>query len=94
MTFSFAIPDESLPAWIHRLNQFNAGSGDAPITLEQFIQARADDTNAKYTETLANYQRAQLAADDTMAEISARLLGMSEEARSAKLLEIHALFDS
>jgi hypothetical protein len=56
MTITLTIPDSALPAWELRLAEYNAGSGEAPVTLEQYWQILV-------TEATDNYVAAKLAAD-------------------------------
>lgn len=39
---------KNLPAWQHRVAQFNAGSGQPPITVDEFIQAHLDEEEARH----------------------------------------------
>ena len=47
MTTTITIPDANLPAWQRRLAAYNAGSGDAPITLPQLVQRLHDEETQK-----------------------------------------------
>ena len=54
------IPDESVPAWQYRVDQYNAGSGQPPVTIEQFCQLNRDIETAAYADSYATYQLHQL----------------------------------
>ena len=54
------IPDADIPAWQYRVDQFNAGSGQPPITIAQFCQNERDLETAKYSDAYATYQMEQL----------------------------------
>ena len=78
MNITTTIPDESVVAWQYRVDQFNAGSGLPPVTVEQFIQLTTDEETARLVAEKAASDRAALvpvadallAADsDTRAEV-------------------------
>lgn len=51
MNISLTIPDTSLPAWQRRLDQFNAGSGQSPLTLTEFLQLQLNEETARHVAT-------------------------------------------
>lgn len=53
MTITLTIPDAALPACNHRLAKFNTGSGQPPISLQQFEQQLLDE---RVAQSVANYQ--------------------------------------
>lgn len=46
MNITLTIPDDASSAWQYRLDQFNAGSGQPPVDLTQFLQLQLDDQTA------------------------------------------------
>lgn len=60
MNISTTIPDDAVAAWQHRVDQFNAGSGQSPVTIEQFAQNNRDIETAAYAEAYETYQLQQL----------------------------------
>lgn len=52
MTITLTIPDSASQAWQYRLDQFNAGSGNPPVTLQQFLQLQLDEQT---TDNVAAY---------------------------------------
>lgn len=49
MFITLTIPANALPAWEARLAQFNAGSGQPPVTVEQLNQIVLDEETARLT---------------------------------------------
>lgn len=39
---------KNLPAWKHRVDQFNAGSNQPHVTVDEFIQAHLDEEEARH----------------------------------------------
>ena len=52
MTHTLTTPDAALPAWNLRLKQFNDGSGQPPITLNEFLQLLHDEQTAQHVTSL------------------------------------------
>jgi len=44
------IPDESIPAWKFRVEQYNAGSGKPPVDIDGFSQINRDIETAGYVD--------------------------------------------
>lgn len=61
MQITTTIPDEAIPAWQLRVDQFNAGSGQPPVDIKTFAQINRDVETASYSETYARWQLEQLA---------------------------------
>lgn len=57
MNIILTIPDSALPAWNARLSQFNAGSGQPPVDLTQFLQLQLDEQT---TDNVAAYNACNL----------------------------------
>ncbi len=62
MNITLTIPDSALPAWNARLSQFNAGSGQPPITLQQLKQLELDEETASRVAAYQSTLRAQMIA--------------------------------
>lgn len=62
MNITLTIPDSALPAWNARLSQFNAGSGQPPITLQQLKQLELDEETASRAAAYQSALRAQMTA--------------------------------
>ena len=62
MNITLTIPDSALPAWNARLSQFNAGSGQPAITLQQLKQLELDEETASRTAAYQSALRAQMTA--------------------------------
>lgn len=75
MTITTTIPDDAVSAWQARVDQFNAGSGEKPITIEQFAQMNRDIETAGYVTT---YETDQLTK---LAPLSARYLAAPDSVK-------------
>lgn len=62
MNITLTIPDDTSEAWQYRLNQFNAGSGQPPIDLAQFLQLQLDDQTASSVAAYNAYNLLNLTA--------------------------------
>lgn len=71
MNISITIPDSQVPAWQHRLSQYNAGSGQPALTLEQFAQLQVDEDTARFVEAH------QQALRDLMKSVADELIAAS-----------------
>lgn len=69
MTHTLTTSDDSLPAWQRRLDQYNAGSGAEPITLDALLQLLHDEETARLVALLKTAQREALipVADEILA---------------------------
>jgi len=56
MNIHTTIPDEAVPAWQYRVDQFNAGSGQPPVDIEGFAQITRDSETTGYAAAYAAYQ--------------------------------------
>lgn len=57
MNILTTIPDAAIPAWQMRVDQFNAGSGKPPVTIEGFAQINRAIETEGYVST---YETAQI----------------------------------
>jgi hypothetical protein len=62
MNTTLTIPDDTSEAWQYRLNQFNAGSGQPPVDLTQFLQLQLDDQTASNVAAYNAYNLRNLTA--------------------------------
>ena len=54
------IPDESVPAWQYRVDQYNAGSNKPPVIIAEFCQGNRDLETAANVDAYNTYQLQQL----------------------------------
>lgn len=80
MNITLTIPDTALSAWNHRLDQFNAGSGQPPITLTEFFQRTAIDE-----PTPAVVAAYQVARREALIPIADEILLASEAKQGAAI---------
>ena len=78
MNITLTIPDSNLPAWNRRLDQFNTGSGQPPITLTEFFQRTAIDE-----PTPALVAAYQVARREALIPIADEILAATEEKQQA-----------
>ena len=69
MNIKTTIPDEAIPAWQYRVDQFNAGSGQPPVTIEQFAQLECDETTAQRVAAHEASILANLASNTRLMEL-------------------------
>lgn len=62
MNISLTIPDDTSDAWQYRLDQFNAGSGQPPVDLTQFLQLQLDGQTASSVAAYNAYNLRNLTA--------------------------------
>jgi hypothetical protein len=79
MNMILTTPDESLPAWERRLEQFNAGSGQPPVTLTEFLQAQLDTETARHVAALKVAQR------EALIPVADQILAASPEKQEAAI---------
>ena len=80
MNITLTIPDTALPAWNHRLDQFNAGSGQPSITLTEFFQRTAIDE-----PTPALVAAYQVARREALIPVADEILAAPEEKQQAAI---------
>lgn len=80
MNITLTIPDTALPAWNRRLDQFNAGSGQPPITLTEFFQRTAIDE-----PTPALVAAHQVALREALIPVADEILAAPEEKQQAAI---------
>jgi len=54
------IPDEAIPAWEFRVDQYNAGSGKPPVDINGLSQINRDIETAGYVDAYSAEQLAKL----------------------------------
>lgn len=80
MNITLTIPDSTTPAWNRRLDQFNAGSCQPPITLTEFFQRTAIDE-----PTPALVAAYQVARREALIPIADEILAAPEEKQQAAI---------
>lgn len=79
MDILITIPDSSLPAWQHRLNQFNSGSDQPSITLTEFLQLQLDEETTRHEGVLKVAQR------ETLIPVADEIIAASPEKQEAAI---------
>lgn len=79
MNLTLTIPPEAVPAWELRVDQFNAGSGQPPVTIQQFCQLVQDEETARLVSTLKTVQR------EAMIPVADEILAVSPEKQTAAI---------
>lgn len=85
MNIITTIPDEAIPAWQFRVDQYNAGSGLPPITIEGFAQLFRNEETASYVASKTDAEKMAMAANDRL-----MALGVAVMAQPGKLDVIEA----
>ena len=80
MKITLALSDSATPAWNRRLDQFNAGSGQPPITLAEFFQRTAIDE-----PTPALVAAHQVALREALIPVADEILAAPEEKQQAAI---------
>lgn len=65
MTRTITIPDSAVPAEQARVDQYNVGSGQPPVTIEQFAQIERDEITS---QRVAEYHTAARSAMTPIAD--------------------------
>lgn len=60
MNISTTIPDDAVAAWQYRVDLYNAGSGQPPVTLEEFCQINRNVETTANLDAYATHQLQQL----------------------------------
>lgn len=85
MTITTTIPDTAVPAWQARVDQYNAGSGQPPITIDQFCQMNRDIETTQFVAAKIEADKAAMAANERLMALGAAVL-----AQPAKIDAIEA----
>ena len=79
MKIPFTIPDETIPAWQFRVDQYNAGSGKPPVSIEQFCQIMRDEETTAYVAAKMDAERLAMAADDRLMALGVAVMAQPEK---------------
>ncbi len=69
MIITLHIPDDAIPAEQARVDQYNQGSGQPPLTIQQFAQLERDELTTARVRAKADAHRAALAASDELVQL-------------------------
>lgn len=89
MQITTTIPDETIPAWQARVDQYNAGSGLPPVDIEGFAQIFRDEETAAYVAAKTDAEKMAMAANDRL-----MALGVAVMAQPEKLDDVEAAVKS
>lgn len=73
------IPDDSIPAWQARVDQFNAGSGQPAVNIEQFAQILRDEETARYVAAKLDADKTAMAANQRLVALGAAVMAQPEK---------------
>ena len=85
MNITLTIPNYALAAEQARVDQYNAGSGQPPLTIQEFAQLERDEVTATRVRAKQDADRAALAADERL-----MALGLAVAARPDKFDAVEA----
>lgn len=74
MQITTTIPDEAIPAWQLRVDQFNAGSGQPPVDIKTFAQIFRDEETACYVAAKQEADRLAMAANERLMALGAAVM--------------------
>ncbi len=94
MTITTTIPDESVPAWQLRVDLYNAGSGEAPVTIAEFAQIMRDEETSKYIAAEIDSARAAMAANEELMRVGLKAMDATPEKRAAMIAAADAALAS
>lgn len=60
MNISLTIPDAAISAWQYRVDQYNEGSNEAPVTIAEFCQLTLDGETSRVSTAYESYKLTQL----------------------------------
>lgn len=79
MTLTTNIPDETIPAWQARVDQYNAGSGLPPVTIEGFAQIFRDEETVRYVAAKADTDKALMASNARLITLGEAVMAQPEK---------------
>jgi len=85
MNITTTIPDETIPAWQARVDQYNAGSGLPPVDIEGFAQIFRDEETARFVAAKTEADLLAMAGDDTLMAAGLKAMRASPEKKSAAI---------
>jgi len=74
MNITTTIPDDAVSAWQDRVDQFNAGSGQPPVTIAQFCQIFRDEETKRYVTAKEDAEKAAMAANARLMALGAAVM--------------------
>lgn len=94
MNITTTIPDESLPAWQARVNQYNVGSQKPPVTIPEFCQIMQDEETARHIADKNEADKTLLGSNQTLIEIGLQVVSASPEKQAAAIAAAQAILQS
>lgn len=79
MNLTITIPTDAVPAWERRVAQFNAGSGQPPVTIQEYCQIVQDEETARLVSALKTAQH------EAMIPVADEILAASPEKQAAAI---------
>lgn len=91
MKITTTIPDEAIPAWQARVNQYNDGSGLPPVTIEGFAQIFRDEETAQYAAAKADADKALMASNERLMALGKAVMAQPEKLSAVEVAVLKAL---
>ena len=85
MNITTTIPDETIPAWQARVDQYNAGSGQPPVDIEGFAQAFRDEETARYVAAKIEADLLAMSGDDALVAAGLKAMCATPEKKAAAI---------
>lgn len=73
------IPDEDIPAWELRVTQFNAGSGQSPVSINEFAQINRDVETSQYVAAKNDADKVALASNERLMALGAAVMAQPDK---------------
>ena len=74
MNITTTIPDETIPAWQARVDQYNSGSNQPPASIEQFCQIMLDEETAVHVAAELENKKLAMAANARLMALGAAVM--------------------
>ncbi len=73
------IPDEAIPAWQARVDQYNAGSRQPPVGIEGLAQIFRDEETARYMAAKADADKTAMASNERLMALGAAVMAQPDK---------------
>lgn len=79
MKITTTIPDETIPAWQARVDQYNAGSGKPAVSIEEFAQINRDVETSQYVAAKNDADKVALASNERLMALGAAVMAQPDK---------------
>lgn len=79
MTITTTIPDTAVSAWQARVDLFNAGSKQPPVTIEQFCQINREIETTQYVAAKIEADKSAMAANERLMALGTAVMAQPDK---------------